>query len=332
MNNSRVRAIDNLRVIAILGVILIHTTTRVLERTYYNLELYWSTLFLNQIVRFAVPLFLLISGFVLELRYWERLDFLTYVKRRFSRIFIPYIFWSLFYYYFFYTTNKDNIFYTILTGNASYQLYFIPTLCIFYLVFPFLHKIYKYIMSPIFLILLGILQLYILRDDYFIKNISVSDPVRISVLGFSFFIIGMITAHNYEKILEFSKKWKLALATLFVTLGYYIFSEGYSLYFKTYNINSFYSSWRPSTFFFTIVSALFFYTILEKINLYKISKLSFLVFFIHVIILEIVWKYLVNFVAPNLYFDLIFFALVSVISFLSAHIIHKIPYISKIVG
>ena len=319
-----------MRVIAIMGVILIHTTTRVLERTSYNLEVYKSALFLNQIARFAVPLFLIISGFVLELTYKENLNFWQYIKKRFSRIFIPYVFWSLIYYFLVFNQNHDNLVHVLLTGDASYQLYFIPTLCIFYLIFPLLHKMYKYIVRPEFLISLVILQLYVLRNDYFIKNITLPDPLRISILGFSFFIIGMIAAHNYEKILEFSKKWKALLVILFVILGYYIFTESFSQYFITYNINAFYSSWRPSTFIFTIISGLFFYSLFEKIDLYKFSKLSFLVFFIHAVVLEVVWRYYANFVSPNFYFDLIFFITVFGFSFLLAYIIHKIPYLSKV--
>jgi len=47
-------------------------------------------IFLNQIARFAVPMFFMISGFVLELNYDGNTGFWQYLKKRFSRIFIPY--------------------------------------------------------------------------------------------------------------------------------------------------------------------------------------------------------------------------------------------------
>jgi hypothetical protein len=55
------------------------------------------------------------------------------------------------------------------------------------------------------------------------------------------------------------------------------------------------------------------------------------VFFIHVIILEEVWKYFgQNYNFPGL--DLLFFITVTGISFAMAFIIHKIPNLYKITG
>jgi surface polysaccharide O-acyltransferase-like enzyme len=128
-----VKSIDSLRTFAILAVVLIHTTTRTLEAAKFNLTAFPVSIFLNQIVRFAVPLFFMISGFVLETNFDEKSGYLSFIKKRFSRIFIPFVFWSAIYYLFVYNQNHDNFLRVILTGNASYQLYFIPTLCIFYL-------------------------------------------------------------------------------------------------------------------------------------------------------------------------------------------------------
>jgi probable poly-beta-1,6-N-acetyl-D-glucosamine export protein len=332
LSNDRVIHIDKLRVIAIAGVVLIHTTTRILEKTSYDLNTYYLTLFLNQIVRFAVPLFFIISGFVLELTYKESFNFWVYIKKRFSKILIPYIFWSFIYYYFFYNSNHDNFLYVLLTGDASYQLYFIPTLVIFYLVFPLLHKIYKFISHPGVLASLAILQLCFLYQDYFIKNFQIPDPLRISILGFFFFTIGIISAHHKETLIDFSKKWKNLIMIFFVTLGFYIFREGFLQYQITYNINSFYSSWRPSTFIYSIISGILLLTMFDRFNFHKLSRLSFLVFFIHVIVLEIVWKFTGKFVSPNIYYDIFLFLSVCGISFVLAYYIHKIPHISKIVG
>ena len=69
-----------MRAIAILAVILIHTTTRTLEATHYNLTSYPWTLLLNQVSRFAVPLFFLISGFVLELSSVNDINYLEFLK------------------------------------------------------------------------------------------------------------------------------------------------------------------------------------------------------------------------------------------------------------
>jgi surface polysaccharide O-acyltransferase-like enzyme len=68
---ERIKSIDSLRGLSILAVLLIHTTTRTLEASNFNIVGFSWTLFLNQIARFAVPLFFLISGLVLEISYKE---------------------------------------------------------------------------------------------------------------------------------------------------------------------------------------------------------------------------------------------------------------------
>ena len=332
MNKKRVVAIDGLRVVAILGVILIHTTTRVLEVTHYNLNFYAETLFLNQFARFAVPLFFLISGLVPELTYKEDLDFWTYIKKRFSKIVIPYIVWSLIYYFFIYTNNTNNLIRVFLTGNASYQLYFIPTLCIFYIIFPFFHRLYKFISQPITLIVLGVVQVWLLYNDYFIKNFNFVDPLRISILSFFFFITGMVVSHSLEYIINFCRKWRIILTILSIILALYIYKEGMTQYFKTYNINAFYSSWRPSVFIYTFICGTALLGIFEKTNLKKLSDLSYFVFFIHVAVLELIWKFTEKFMVSGFYFDLSLFILVTGISFTIAYLFHKIPYLSKILG
>jgi len=334
---SRIKSIDTLRAVSILAVILIHTTTKVLEFTHYDLINYSFTLFLNQIGRFAVPLFFLISGFVLELSSEHDVNYWQYIKKRFSKIVIPYLFWSLFYYYLIYNQNHDNLIRVILTGNASYQLYFIPTLCIFYILFPLLHKIYKYIANIPVLVLIGATQIWLMNQDYNVRQFALPDPIRIFTLSYFFFILGIIAFRNKEKILEIADKIKYFLIVTTPILAYYIFKEGKNKYFKTYNIEAFYSQWRPSVLIYTLVLGVLLFYFFEKAKfqsrfIEKFSKLSYLVFFIHVIILEEIWKVFGDNLAGKVGFNSVFFILVASLSFGIAYLIHKIPNLNKLTG
>lgn len=325
-----IQSIDFLRFLAILAVILIHTTTRTLEWAGYDLARFPVTLFLNQLARFAVPLFFIISGFLLELNAPEKFNFMLYYKKRVSRIFLPYLFWSAIYYLFIYNQNHDNFIRVILTGNASYQLYFIPTLCIFYLLFPFLHKIYRYLTSLPVLTILGISQIYLMERDYFVRQFSFADPIRILLLAYFFFIVGMAAAGHKEKILAVTGKIKYLLLFLLPLIIYYIFQEGYTRYFQTYNILAFYSQWRPDVLIYTIVLGAVLFYVYEKKKIHSklvanLSGLSFFVFFIHVIVLEKVWVWFVG----N---DLLFFTAVALISFGVAYLVHKIPHLNRLTG
>ena len=340
-----IKAIDALRVISILAVVLIHTTTRTIETVHNDISTYPWTLFLNQFLRFAVPLFIMVSGFVLELNYDFHSNYFAYLKKRAGKILVPYIFWSLIYYFFVYNSNHDNLLWVFLTGNASYQLYFIPALTIFYLIFPLLHKFYKFISNKYIFILLGVVELILLYKDYFIGEFNFIDPVRISLLSYFFFVAGIVFAKNKDVVVNFVEKRKILFIIITLISGLYVFFEGKIDYENTKNYLFFYSQWRPSVLIYTISLFLTFFYYFDKSSLKfrtvnRISKLSFLVFFIHVIVLEIIWKvfghnlfnHMNSSVFGKIVFDPIFFTMVAIASFGIAFVLHKIPKISKIIG
>lgn len=336
-------AIDVLRILSILAVVGIHTTIRTLETSSFALQKIPFTLFLNQIFRFAVPLFFTISGFVLELNFHANENYLTFLKKRLNRIFIPYVFWSVIYYFFVYTKGRDpNFINSLLKGDSSYQLYFIPALLILYLVFPLIHKYFKIIGNIWMIISLFFVQLFLLFKDYNGQHLQIFYPLAIVLLNFFPFILGVFISRNYEVFKKFINKWKYILLLGAVVSGYIVFHEGYSGYLNTQNYLTFYSQWRPSVLIYTIFVGGFLYWLFDRnilnISLVKtLSKLSFFVFFIHVIILEFLW-YLIGIkifqlqFAQNLWWDPVYFIAVTLISFSIAYLVHKISYLSKITG
>ncbi len=328
-----------------MAVILIHTTTRTLEAAKFNLAGFPVTLFLNQIARFAVPLFFMMSGFVLEISFDRISGYVSYFKKRFSRIFVPYVFWSAIYYLFIYSQNRENFFLVLAKGDASYQLYFIPTLCIFYLIFPFLHRIYKIISNKWVYALLLISQTLLLYIDYYVTEFKFADPIHIAILAYFFFVTGIIAARNKDRIQAVVNKWKYFLFPAAMLAGIYVYWEGFSRFLVTGNTFYYYSQWRPSTLIYTTLIGLVLFFLFEKKEFQfsltdKFSKLSFLVFLIHVIILEISWtlfgKSLFMFFSGNtfskLLFDPLFFGVTVSVSFLIAFVLHKIPKLKVITG
>jgi surface polysaccharide O-acyltransferase-like enzyme len=340
---ERIKSIDSLRGLAILAVILIHTTTRTLEASHFNLVGFSWTLFLNQVVRFAVPLFIIISGFVLETSAREE-NYWSFIKRRFSKIFIPYIFWSLFYYLAVYNNNNDSLVKVFLTGNASYQLYFIPALLVFYLLFPLVHKRIQKFSSKTIFIVISAVGLILLCKNYYIKAIDLGDEVNAIILAYPYFIIGILAARNKEFIDKFVNKFKLFLSIPTVLLAFYVFWEGRSRYLLTGNYLSYYSQWRPSVFFYSLLIGLTFYYIFEHTKfrdsfVSRFSKHSFFAFFVHVSVLETIWKfigiklfYVTGTIGGKIIFDPLFFGTVAFISFLISKLVHKIPKSVKLLG
>jgi surface polysaccharide O-acyltransferase-like enzyme len=95
--NLRHRAIhfDLIRVIATYFVVQLHVATPWLWReSDYNGEIFLTSLFFDVFGRIGVPLFLMISGALL-LNHQE--PYQPFFKKRFSRVFIPLIFWTIVY-------------------------------------------------------------------------------------------------------------------------------------------------------------------------------------------------------------------------------------------
>jgi surface polysaccharide O-acyltransferase-like enzyme len=337
--------IDILRTIAIFAVLLIHTTTRTLEASSFKIQQVPWTLFLNQTGRFAVPLFFMISGYVLELNFNLHEGYFSYLKKRISRIFIPFIFWSGIYYFFVYTNHTENYFQALVGGDASYQLYFIPALLIFYLVFPLIHDFYKYIGSKWITICFISIELAFLYQDYYLQPIKIFYPIKVALFNYFVFYFGVVLANNKDKIIIFTKKWKYMLFLISLFLGIYVYYEGFSGFLTTHNYLTFYSQWRPSILIYTIGITGLLYWIFNRNTKFvstirHLSKLSFFVFFIHVIVLEAIWHLLLKsifgqthgVIAQNIWYDPFYFLTVTIISFTIAFLVHKLPYASRITG
>ncbi len=337
-------AVDGLRIISILAVVLIHTTTRTMEASSFHLETIQWTVFLNQAARFAVPLFFMISGFVLELNYDHHPNYFAYLWKRINRIFIPYIFWSAIYYYFIYTQHGVNFLTALLYGSASWQLYFIPTLLIFYIVFPLLHELYTFITSKWIFLGLTIIQLWLLWHDYNVKSYDLFYPLGIASLNYMVFILGMVANRNQEVVLGIIRRWKLLLIFGCMAAAILVYYQGSHLYIQTHNYLRLYSQWRISITLYVLLLAAVIYGWLHKAYvdiIKKVAALSFFVFFVHIIVLENVWKYLfLPLVTHNGgltvlqqgWFDPLFFGVTALSSLGLAWAAHKIPYFSRLTG
>jgi surface polysaccharide O-acyltransferase-like enzyme len=90
-NNKSIQWLDSLRTLAMLGVIVIHVSTPTVKMIYgKNMEYWWIGNVLDSAVRFAVPLFLMLSGATLLGKDYKLGD---YYRKRFSRVLVPFLFW-----------------------------------------------------------------------------------------------------------------------------------------------------------------------------------------------------------------------------------------------
>jgi surface polysaccharide O-acyltransferase-like enzyme len=144
--------INNLRLIALYAVIVLHTSA-VLLALYGKVpfEDWFAADFYNGLVRFAVPVFVMITGALLLHREYELGDFL---KRRLSRVVVPFLFWSMVYIaYSWYNeeitfdadpwTNIKLVLHLLKYGS-SYHLWYVYMLIGLYFVIPVISKFVRH--------------------------------------------------------------------------------------------------------------------------------------------------------------------------------------------
>ena len=332
--------LDVLRLISILAVVMIHTTTKVFEITGNHLMQTPLTLFLNQSARFAVPLFFMISGFTLKLNYPDNANLWVYFKKRISRLLLPYAVWSGIYYFLIYPGNNQPFWRISLYGGASYQLYFIPTILLFYLLFPLVNQFWKLFSTKYMVIVLGLIQMWILARVYYGNEPFTYSPITTAKLNFFPFLIGAVASYYQPQMEYWIKRLKNWLIILTPLLMLYVTYEGISRFLASGNYLAFYSQWRPSVLIYSIIFGAAVYYLCQKnkvdpLWLKTLSGLTSFVFFVHVIFLEYIWKYLMLPIFPHnlswlIVFDLTFFGLVAGLSFLSAGLCYRIPYLKKL--
>jgi len=140
--------INNLRVIAMFLVVVLHTTSPMLMAYGKEPNNYWLIAdFFNALSRFGVPVFVMITGALLLNRDYELGDFL---RKRLSRIFPPFIFWSAV--YILYSWYNEDIVFTDSTSanitlvlhqfkyGAYYHLWYVYMLIGLYFIIPILGK------------------------------------------------------------------------------------------------------------------------------------------------------------------------------------------------
>ncbi len=146
-NANRCGYIDFIRVFAIILVILLHCICGYYNEPANSATKAWYALgFVNELCRIGVPLFFMISGYLLLRK--EITDIKDFYKRRILKIGIPFLFYDVFYYVWFSYVNhtKPTVggFFKELFGSGSaYHLWFIYSILFLYLFMPFIQMILK---------------------------------------------------------------------------------------------------------------------------------------------------------------------------------------------
>lgn len=140
--------LDNSRILAIFAVVVLHVAAGVVTGNEIGSEYWWIGNIYNSLVRWCVPVFVMISG-ALMLDTSKNEELTVFYKKRLSRILIPIIVWSVFYSAWavlkasikgeqLYLTDLLN---RVLSGMPHYHMWFLYMILIMYLLTPFFRPI-----------------------------------------------------------------------------------------------------------------------------------------------------------------------------------------------
>ncbi|HBQ87563.1 MAG TPA: hypothetical protein DER33_04190 [Syntrophomonas sp.] len=286
----RLQEFDILRVIAAFAVIGIHITAG-----YATLTALGYTL--NQLVRFAVPMFIIISGFLL---YYIDLtggfkSAAVFYRKRFGHVLWPYFIWTVVYFivgliisggYSGLGNMLAALAKHLLWGTACYHLYFLVIIFQLYLIYPLLRtSIAKWPHSTVIIsFLITLLSQTILYFNMMSKLPLPNDWQCLYLVAFPvwvfYFVLGMYVAFYREKcnaIVQKNVVW-LGFIWVFSTALLFIDSKLTSTYA---------TSMRPSVILYTVCTYFFgsglALSYKKKLGnwIYWLSNQSFLIFLMH---------------------------------------------------
>lgn len=290
-NREHLQEFDFLRALATLTVIGIHISAA------YVYTSMWGCL-ANQIARFAVPLFLIMSGFLLFHADLNKPSFSArdFYHRRFGKILWPYFLWSLFY------ACLNGIMgasllaallqlpFQLLWGTAYYHLYFVVIIIQLYLLYPLLYR--WMIRAPRICLLTGLaltLTCQIMLNQYSLGQLALPRQLNnLSLVFFPvwifFFVFGMFAARYKASLAGLIKNRRGQLALLWIISLALVVIDGYLH-------NTYGSSSRPTVMLYTLCSFFFFYALALNFRGYSrtiidwLARQSFLIYLLHPLVL-----------------------------------------------
>src|SRR3989338_6228729 len=299
--------VDVIRSVAIFLVVLLHVSAPfVTAFRRIPLNQWLVANFYDSISNQSVPLFLMISGFLILSRYKSD-QLKMFVKKRFLKVFIPFIIWSVFYlfwriYFHGESLNLTLMFRQFITTKTYYHLGFFYYLLSLYLITPFVYQLIRnrvLIFPFLFLwfIFISINELFRPLKFYSRVGTEMFTPY----LGF--YVVGYALGNNI--LLTFKKMGPKVLFLIFLISNLFIFiGTTYLSIWKGKFISVLYIYYTPFVFFSSLTSFLLLKNIKWDIfnrqrvwltNLIKrVSLISFGIYLIHPIIIELLYRYLMN--------------------------------------
>lgn len=223
--------IEYLRVFASLAVIVIHVSALAIRQTVgYSYEI---GMVFDAFSRFAVPVFFMISGYLM-IQPQKEITFKQIFRKTWQRIIVPLLFWLIIYLALsvgWYVVQFDlsapqAIFERLLSGETLYHFWFLPVLACYYLATPFfVQMVKKYSSRFISLFILGSFVLGLIMQFMTSWNSNLIF-ILLELLGFTGYYLFGYLIRNQQWRLSFVKGFSgYFLCSLITLINLYCFYQ-----------------------------------------------------------------------------------------------------------
>ena len=338
---------DILRFVAVAAVVLLHVSAFIIyEYNHYPRGWWWLANLVDSGTRWCVPIFLMLSGRLL-LDPQKSEPIAVFLKKRFLRVLIPLVIWSIF--YALYSAGFDlskisvlDLLRKIVQGPVYFHLGFLYVLISLYLITPIL-RLYV-AKAPIsnfayFLILwFGFTAILPQLERFTTFRIALSPQLVLGYVGYFLlgYVLGTIDLSRWMRAVLYVLGLLALTATMFGTYSLTVNNSG--------NLDEFFYGYlTPNVIVMAAAVFVFFKTIdwerilqktaaLQKMLIY-LGGISFGIYLVHPVILEILSRNKINaaFIHPLIGIPLTA-VLTLLISGLIIALLKLIPWVKNMVG
>lgn len=334
--------LNNARVISVFAVILLHISSWFVSSAPFDSLDWWVGNLLDSLVRWCVPVFVMISGALL-LDAGKRVSLKEFYCKRMSKILIPMVFWSVFYLMFISFkkiifeggVNYAELFSLLMQGKPYYHLWYLYMISLIYLFSPFFKKITDN-SSDAELIFLVCAMFLISMINTIADSVRQYYHARLFVALFLDYIPYFFLGHLINKFqLRFrhSSLWFSFFVLVIITaLGAYSVDAMYMQHIESY----FYNNKSINVILMSMVAFLIFkltafdsmYTKLIE----KIAPIVFGVYLLHPLYLDVSLFLIKKYEAPNAIIAIpLLFLITSFLSMVTSLVMTKAPYLNRLI-
>lgn len=300
MKETKLQWADSLRTIATIAVIILHVTAPLLT-SMESFTDWWIGNIIESSVRFSVPIFFMLTG---SLLFDKEYAIDTFLKKRFFRVIIPFLFWSIPYILFslmLKVMHKEDLsLFLVFTfiidqfiNGSSYHLWFVYTLLGIYLFTPIISK---WIRNSTNNEILYFLIIWLITVLFTYPSLSIFET-KIDLSYFTGFLGYTILGYYLRKInFENSRKKDLIAIILFFTGLIITIAGTFILYNLKGEMNELYYEYLTLNVLMCSIGIYLYIKdknitnkfILKFLNL--INRFSYGIYLIHVLILTFLTK------------------------------------------